>query len=443
MTSALGSITVSGLLGGTAGQIDTDSLIASLMKAEAIPQSQLKDQLTAQQNVLAAYQSINTTMTALQTAAQAVTDPASWNATAANSSSPAVVATSSASAAPGSTTFDVLRLAAAQVTTVAADTDGTVVGSPSAGITITAADGTAHQISLTSGKAEDVAAAINAAGVGVRAAVVRTDGGLVLQLSSRSPGTANAFTATGFDAPAGTVVTAQDAQIAVGDPAAGGYTITSSSNTFTDAIPGVTFSVGAVASGVTVTVTSDVSAITASVKAMVDAANAASSTIGSLSGQGGVLQARSDVRSISLDLGSAVSRGTASGGSLASYGIDLDSHGVISFDADAFTAAYTADPDGTMAAISGSLATSLAQTADASVAPVTGSVTQAIADANSRSDDLNKQIDDWTSRLSDIQARLQVKYAAMQTMLAKLQSQSTYLTSMLKNLSDNSDSSSS
>ena len=443
MTSALGSITVSGLLGGTAGQIDTDSLIASLMKAEAIPQNQLKDQLTAQQKVLAAYQSINTAMTALQTAAQAVTDPANWNATAAASSNPAVVATGSATAAPGSTTFDVLRLAAAQVTTVAADADGAVIGSPGAGITITAADGTARQISLTSGKAEDVAAAINAAGVGVRAAVVHTDGGLVLQLSSRSPGTANSFTATGFDAPASTVVTAQDAQIAVGDPAAGGYTITSSSNTFTDAIPGVTFSVGAVASGVTVTVTSDVGAITASVKAMVDAANAASGTLGSLSGQGGVLQARSDVRSISLDLGSAVSRGTASGGSLSAYGIDLDSHGVISFDADAFTAAYTADPDGTMTAISGSLATSLKQTADAAVAPVTGTVTQAIADGNSRSDALNKQIDDWTARLSDIQTRLQTKYAAMQTMLAKLQSQSTYLTSMLKNLSTNSDSSTS
>ena len=439
MTSALGSITVSGLLGGTAGQIDTDSLIASLMKAEAIPQNQLKDQLSAQQTVLAAYQSVNTRMTALQTAARAVTDPATWNATSATSSSPAVVASGSASATPGSTTFDVLRLATAQVSTIAADATGSVVGTTAAGITITAADGTAHQISLTSGAAEDVAAAINGAGIGVRAAVVRTDGGLVLQLSARSTGTANAFTATGFDAPATTIVAAQDARIGVGDPAAGGYTISSSSNTFTDGIPGVTFSVGAVATGVTVTVTSDTTSITSAVKAMVDAANAASSTIASLSGKGAPLQARSDVRSIAMGLGSAVSGGTDAGGSLRAVGIDLDSHGVISFDADAFTAAFAADPTGTTAAVSGSLATRFGQAADAAIAPVTGSVTQAIADTNGRSDDLNKQIDGWTSRLSDIQTRLQLKYAAMQTMLAKLQSQSTYLTSMLKSLSPNSD----
>ena len=37
---------VSGLLGGTAGQIDTTSLISNLMVAQAVPQNQLKDQLT-------------------------------------------------------------------------------------------------------------------------------------------------------------------------------------------------------------------------------------------------------------------------------------------------------------------------------------------------------------------------------------------------------------
>ena len=82
MTSGIGSgsISLSGLLGGTAGSIDTTALISSLMQAASIPQTQLKDQLTTQQGLMMAYQAINTKLTAMQTAAQAMTDPTAWTA---------------------------------------------------------------------------------------------------------------------------------------------------------------------------------------------------------------------------------------------------------------------------------------------------------------------------------------------------------------------------
>ena len=89
-----------------------------------------------------------------------------------------------------------------------------------------------------------MAAAVNAANVGVRAALVNTDSGIVLQFTSTTTGTANAFSISGLDNTAADRVAAQNAQIAVGDPAAGGYTVSpASTNTFTNAIPGVTFSV--------------------------------------------------------------------------------------------------------------------------------------------------------------------------------------------------------
>ena len=44
------SFNVSGLLGGTAGQIDTTTLISQLMQAQAIPQTQLQTQLTTLQS---------------------------------------------------------------------------------------------------------------------------------------------------------------------------------------------------------------------------------------------------------------------------------------------------------------------------------------------------------------------------------------------------------
>src|ERR1700744_83327 len=94
------SFNVSGLLGGTAGQIDTTTLISQLMQAQAIPQTQLQTQLTTLQQHQAAYQQINTDVTALQTAAQALTDPSGWTATTATSSSTAVAASTTSSAVP-------------------------------------------------------------------------------------------------------------------------------------------------------------------------------------------------------------------------------------------------------------------------------------------------------------------------------------------------------
>jgi flagellar hook-associated protein 2 len=442
MTSSTGSISVSGLLGGTAGQIDVTSLINQLMQAQSVPQNQLKDQLTTVQTQVAAYQAINTKLTALQTAAQALTAPATWSATAAMSSNAAVVATSTDAAAVGATTFDVVQLAAAQVTTVAADAQGNVVADPSAGITITGADGTAHTVAIASGSAADVAKAVNAAGVGVRASVVTTDQGVVLQLSSAKTGTANAFTAAGFQSTAQTLVSAQDAKVSVGGSS--GYTVSSSSNTFTGLIPGVTFSVSAPATNVTISVASDEQSISDKVQAVVTAANTAMAELQADSGQGAVLQGRFDVRTLASALMSAVSQGTATGGSLADYGIDLDTSGKFSFDADKFAAAYGADPTGTQSAVSGAFATRLADATTGAVDPTTGSITQALSGLSDQTTRLNDEIDQWTTRLADIQSSLQAKYTAMETALARLQSQQTYLTSMFNSINNsNSDSSSS
>lgn len=434
MTSSTGSISVSGLLGGTAGQIDVTSLISQLMQAKAIPQSQLKDQLTNVQSELSAYQAINTKMTALQTAAQALTDPSGWTTTAATSSSPTVVATSTGAAQAGATTFDVTRLAAGQISTVAADASGVVVGNPSAGIQITGADGTAHQIALTSGSAADVAAAINTAAVGVRASVVQTDQGSVLQLSSAKTGLANGFTVSGFDTPPQTLVNAQDAQISVGGTAGAGYTVSSSSNTFSGFIPGVTFSVGALATGVTISVASDEQAISDKVQALVTAANSALAELNHDTGQGAVLQGRFDVSSLASSLMSSVSAGVAGGGSLKTFGIDIDSTGTMSFDPGAFAAAYAADPAGAHDAVSGSFAARLGTAATNAVTAQTGTISQSISGLNDQSTQLNDEIDDWTTRLTDINSALTAKYTVMETALARLQSQQTYLTSMFASL---------
>src|SRR5207244_231470 len=102
----------------------TTQVIAQLMQLAAQPQTNLKNQLTKENAVISAYQSVNAKMNALQTAAEAFTPPSAliptnptWQAAKATSSSSAVVATASAGATAGSFTFDVTALAKAQVTT--------------------------------------------------------------------------------------------------------------------------------------------------------------------------------------------------------------------------------------------------------------------------------------------------------------------------------------
>jgi flagellar hook-associated protein 2 len=430
------SFNVSGLLG--ANTIDTSALVAQLMQAKAIPQTQLKNQLNVQQAITSAYQAINTRVTAMQTAAQALTDPTAWTATTASSSNAAVVATSTGSAKTGVTTFNVLQLAAAQVSVVAADGSGNVVTDPAAGINV---GGVA--ITLTTGSATDVASAINSQQSAVRATVVNTDSGQVLQLASAKTGGANSFAATGFTTAAQIAVPPHDAQIGVGDPLnplLASYTVSSSSNTFTDVIPGVTFSVSAVAANVSITVAPDAQSISDKVKALVAAANAAVQEIGADSGKGGILQGTLSVQTLQQAIPAAISRTSVGDIDLSPYGIDIDKAGVMSFNAAKFAVAFAADPTASKSAVAGSFATTLAATATGANAPITGSITQAIAAGNDQSANLTTQIDAWTERLATVQTTLQTKYANMQSMMAKLQSQSTWLTSMLKSM--NSDSSS-
>jgi flagellar hook-associated protein 2 len=440
--SSTGSFSMSGLLGGTAGQIDVTSLIAQLMQAEALPQTQLKDQLTAQTSQLTTYQTINSKLAAVLTAGQKLTDATTWAATSASSSNAAVVATSSAGAPLGTTTFNVARTAQAQISTITAAADGTVVTTPANGITITGSDGVAHPIALSSGSATDVAAAINAAKVGVSANVVNTDSGQVLQLTSNKTGAANAFTFSGFDDPSPkTVATAQDAQISVGDPLNGGYTVSSSTNSFTNVIPGVTFSVSAPATNVSITVDNGLQAISDAVGSLVDSANAATAEMNKDTAQGAVLATNSTIESITQSMLYSVSRGTSTGACLTTYGITMDKNGVLSFDAAAFAAAFNADPVGTQSAIT-DFATSLNTTTDGATNPTSGSITESISACTTSASKLNDEIGTWNDRLAKIKDAYTAKFTAMETALAKMQSQQTYLTSMFKSTTGNSGSTS-
>ena len=429
----MSAFSISGLSSG----IDTTTLISQLMTVAAQPQTALKNQLSAEQSVISAYQALNTKLTAFQAAADAVKNASTWTSTKATSTNAAVVAsTTSAAGAGSSTTFDVIHLAAAQISTVAAN--GPAVSAPANGIDLVDGSGASHHINLTDGSAQGVATAVNNAGLGVRAAVVNTDGGPVLQFTSATTGTAGSFSINGLDNAPQTLVTAQNAQISVGNAGSGGYTVSSSSNTFNNVIPGVTFSVGAVVSGVTVSISNDVGAISDKVKAMVTAANDVLSTLNSDTGKGAVLEGNYQVNALSQSVLGAISHGDGLGNSFSSIGVQLTSNGTLAFNPDAFASSYAANPAATQATVAGKLATTLSSV---SYNASTTTISPLISSGTSQVSNLNKQISDWDTRLASQQTSLQHKYTAMEVALQKLQSTSTYLTSALSSLTKSQSSS--
>lgn len=431
------NFSISGLVSG----IDTSSLIDQLMTAAAAPQTALQNQVTTDQSQLSAYQAVNTKLAAVSTAAQALSQAGTWNATTATSSNSSVVATGSTSAQPGSfTTFSVLKVATAQVTTVALT--GATVADPSAGIDVVGADGTSHHIDISDGTAATVMSAVNGAGLGLRASLINTDSGQLLQFSSTGTGTSAGFTINGLSSTPQTLVAAQDAQISVGDPAAGGYTVSSSTNTFSNAITGVSFTVSAPATNVTISVASDQTSISNSVQALVTAVNSALTEMQVDAAQGGAVAGDTTLHTIQQKLLGLVSAGTSTGGSFSTYGVSLTSLGQLTFDSDAFTTAFNADPTGTQTAIS-ALATSTDSVATGATDPNTGTVTQLINAENDDVTNLNSQIADWTTRLADQKSALQAKYAAMEGALSKLKSESSYLSSIFNSSSSSSSTSSS
>ncbi|SOD71346.1 flagellar hook-associated protein 2 [Jatrophihabitans sp. GAS493] len=428
-------------ISGLASGIDTASLISQLMVVAAAPQTQLKTQLNTENSVIAAYQAINTKIAAVQTAAEALKSASTWSAATVASSNTSVVATASATAAAGSSaTFDVTQVARAQTSTFAT-AGGVVISGTPPNFTITTG-GNTTSITAASGTPAAVAAAINSAGVGVRASVVNTDAGPILQLTSTGTGTANSFTTSGLDSPQQDVVTAQNAQITVGDPNNGGYTVSSSTNTFTDVIPGVTFTVSSLATGVNLSLSSDSAGMSSKVQALVDSVNAAFTIIGQATAQGGILPSDSLSTKLQQSLLSTVAQGF-SGGSFNQYGVTLTSTGQVTFDSAAFANAYSADPAGTQAALGTALGGAYDTLGIAATDSVKGSLTLAVKNDQATAADYTKQISKWDSKLADMQTALTAKYSAMESALSKLQSESTWLTSTLASIDGSKSSSSS
>jgi len=452
---------IDGLISG----LQTTDLINSLMQAEAIPQTLLKNKVTDSTNFISAMQALNSKVAALADSAAKLAKPAGTDLHTASTSSTTVTATAGTGAVDGTIDFTVDRLAQSQVTVT-----GPLTEWPDQPPTLTfvAADGTTKQITAASSSLADVAAAINQAGAGVSA--TRVAAGLDpatgqqlyrLQLSSTKTGAAAAFTAyrgTAADVAAGTATNilsdagssqvrqAQDAQLTLWAGTGAAQTVTSATNSFADVLPGVTVSVTAAStSPVTLTVARDDKSISAAAGSLATAVNdiltfigqkqAVSTSTDAAGGTvvtGGVFTGESSVRDVNQKLVDAVIAPIGSV-SPSTYGISITRDGAVTFDQDVFATAMAADPDAVKTAVA-TIAQRVADAATDASDTYTGSISLKIKGEQSTVKSLNDQITDWDGRLADRRATLEKTYANLEVQLQQLQSQSSWLTGQLSSL---------
>ncbi|WP_222192270.1 flagellar filament capping protein FliD [Modestobacter italicus] len=456
-----------GLISG----IDYSTMITQLMQVEANPQTLLKTQLSATQADAAAYRAVNTRFDALRTAAAALTDATAWNATKTTSTSTNVTATAGTTAVSGTAvTFAVTQLSGTHSlvsgTQWSSKTAPVRDQDPVWPITIkNTATGATTSIDVgATATLTDAAAAINAANAGVQASVIQLGKDQFrLQLTSTTSGAAGAFEVISSPRPDGTTPAeflttdqGQDALLTLG----GGLTATSSTNTFTDLVPGVTITAtkADASTSITVGVSADPSAVASKVQSLVDAANALQSAISSYTdaeSTSAVLKGDTTLRGLSNQIMSVVS--TAVGGvSASTVGIQLNRDGTFAFDKTVFTTALTADPakvqkvfaekkiesagtDG----ISGNaddvtspigLAAQLEVLAKGASDTTTGSLVQLATSQDALAKDLQARIDAWDIRLELRKTTLTRQFTAMETALSTMQNQASWLSSQIAGL---------
>jgi flagellar hook-associated protein 2 len=290
----------------------------------------------------------------------------------------------------------------------------------------------------------DIAKAISASGAGVNATAVGVSAGAYrLQLTSTTTGAASELTfgGTSFGAGLGSLQVLNagtDTLLRVGT-GPGAFDVTSSTNTVTGLLPGVTITAlkADPSTQVSVDVTGDSNGMADKMAALVAAANAALAYIDKQSAYdadkktGGPLLGDSMARDLRQQVTDAAIGSSTSTPSFS--GVSVGRDGTLSFDKAAFLTAYGKDP-AAVAATMTSMSQQLADVAKNASDPTRGSITTRITNEQDTIRDYTKQIADFEDRMTLRQQTLQTQYAALETMLGKLQSQSQWLAGQLGSL---------
>lgn len=441
---------VDGLVSG----LDTTSIISELVAVARRPISKFQTQFTELSAKRDAMTELNSLLTKLSSAVEAVDTQTELAAYTVNSSSSSLGATVTGDAIPGSYQVEVVSPAtgslersngfASKLDTI---DDGTLTldigGTPTA-ITIDAATGT--------NTLDGLADYINTNVAGASAYILDTGNGATpfeLVVQSSDTGAANSVTSS-YAATSGTptsplsftqVQSGVDAQIEIA-----GTTVYTASNAPADVIPGITLDfTGATSGPVTITVAEDRTTTTSNVQSVVDAYNDLRDFIkkqaGSSESEGGPLAGDATLRTVGRRLQSVLSSQTGSGtlSGIGALGLGSSQSGQLEFDSTDFTSSLSSSPQDVMNMLVGTdgLFTNLVEELDLIADPSTGIIQPRIESFETRMDDLADRVETQEERLVKYEESLREQFTAMELILAKYQATGEYLTQQLAALNNN------
>jgi flagellar hook-associated protein 2 len=448
----MASVTLSGF-----NNIDFSAILEAVMVQERVPFTALGSKKAVLQQQNTQLGALAGKLSSLQSAADKLSAPDSLSVLTATSSDPAIVGVSTSSGSSAGV-YDVVvsQRAKAQVT-ASTSTHGAsdVITTGGTLSLLVGNDPPVNIVAAGNMTLRELADAINDADAGVQASVVQvTAGNYRLVLTSTQTGTENAFTFTStlgntlaFGGSNGTygetgdgnAVDAQDAQVTVNNVQA-----TSSTNTLTDVVPGVTLTLNDENEDKTVrvTVSRDAEGLRKQVDGFVKSYNDLVAWVNdqrTAATEGKTNVAREAVvRGLHADLRAAIlgEHGDGSLTRLASVGIGFDRTGQMTVDAGAFEDAVDANPaavqelfagtsDGTTDGAFDDLSELVASYADS------GGL---VRKAQERIDDQVKQIsgrmDVLDAQLTLRRSALQAEFIAADQAMQRLNSQVNSLTTL-------------
>ena len=481
-----GSISSLGI--GTNG-LNLEDLLAKQVAAESIPLTQLQTQNKALQTKLSAYGQIQSTMSALQSALQTLTNPSIWSAvTATSSDTSSVGVTAGNGATAGNVTVAVSKLATAQ-TLASAAYGSTTASAGSGSITIQLGKWNAGQTAFTPGASSAVTIniasgddslasvrdQINAAGAGVTASIVTDSSGSRLVFRGTATGESAGFqvsvndddgnstdaaglSALAFDPSTG--VNSMTQKVAAGNANAviNGLDIESESNTLDSVIPGLTFTLSKVTTNASISVAQNGDSLAAAVKSFATAYNAMSQLFatdlkyvpsgdGKSAGAAGPLQGDSAAVGLQYMMRRMAAGSTNLGGAfsrLADIGLDPQVDGTLKIDDTKLASAVAKPADlknffmgvDTGDATNSGLAQQLRTFVDGALS-IDGQLTSAKNGLQTRIDQGGKRADDLQSHIDMYEARLRNRYTLLDTQMSQLNSLASYVNQQMTILNNN------
>lgn len=443
-----------------ATNLDVNSLVSQLMTVERYPLTVLDQKEASYQAKISAYGTIRSALASLQSATQTLTQASTFKNLSVTSSNTGVVSgTASASATTGAYSVEVTQLA--KYNTLRSTAAYTAMGDTLNHGTLAIKVGTGSAINVTIDSSNNtllgVRNAINNSGAGVTASIVNDGTNQRLLLTSNTSGSAGAVTVTATDSGSGGAFALSGLDSASLDPVqaaddakfkVNGLSITRSSNTVTDVVPGLTLNLSQTGSAA-ISVAGNNAGIITAAQAFVTAYNAVVSQNSSLSAYDAssetpsILTGDSTLRSIQNKLGSLVNSSVSGIGGdlsrLSSVGISLQKDGTLKLDSAKFTLALN-NPDNDVASL-------FTQTTPGnkglavqfndwltSVTGTSGTIANRINGITSSIDGLDDQRDRLNTRLALIETRYRTQFSALDSLISNMNTTSTFLEQQLSAL---------